>query len=455
MAYKREGPDLRQQTRAGGSIPGGETYKQEPHFIADSGRCVTASMAFPLASQFSGVTPVCEELGGASPAGRGLGTYGGFVGRLPKTPEIDPETGEISEAPAKPKTLEEKRRRKYRRGRAMAQLLQHKDLAGCHAWQQARCSPVGVHVKQGVERGGFFSNLQTCGLVHLCAHCQPKVAARRADEAQAAIDAWTAQGGAVLLVTLTLSHGPTDPLSATLGALKQAGQRVAQHRAWKAETARAGLIGRIVATEYTHGANGWHPHQHQLWFVRAGVDRGALEQALSSAWAASVAKAGGSASRAHGLRIDGGDKAARYVAGMKEGKAWTLADELTRSASKTGRNGGRSVWELLDVWDDRAQPEDDRLRAALLLREYARETKGTKALKWSPGLKARFAVQDVDDKELAERIEDPDTLPMAFVAPDDWPHVVRHRAQPDVLSAAEDGGAQAVRLLVAGLRGAG
>lgn len=383
----------------------------------------------------------------ATTPGPGLGIYGGFVR------QTDPETGEVQ---AEGDVKQAKRRRKYARARTMARLLQHKDLAGCHAWQTACHSPVAVHVKPSVERGGFFSGLQTCGLVHLCAHCQPKVAARRAREVQHAIDAWTAQGGEVLLVTLTLSHGPTDPLAATLGALKDAGRRAVRHRAWQEATRAAGLAGRIVATEYTHGANGWHPHQHQLFFVRAGIDRGALERELWRAWCASLQRAGATATREHGLRVDGGELAARYVAGMEEGgSTWTMADELTRSASKAGKGGGRSVWELVDVAADPAQTDEARAGAALLLREYARETKGTKALKWSPGLRARFGLGDVTDEELAEAPDDPDTLPMAFVAPDDWPHVLRHRAQPDVLTAAEDGGAQAVRVLVAGLRGAG
>ena len=70
-------------------------------------------------------------------------------------------------------------------------------------------------------------------------------------------------------------------------------------------------------------------------------------------------------------------------------------------------------------------------------------------------MRARYGLDDVTDAELAAAPDDPDTLPTAIVAPEDWPHVLRHRAQPDVLTAAEDGGAQAVRVLVAGLRGAG
>lgn len=377
-----------------------------------------------------------------------LGTYGGFV----RHTAIDPETGEILAPSPEALTPEKKRSRKYGRARAMAALLQSRDLAGCHAWMQSKASPVAVHTKPGTARSGFFTGLQSCGLVHLCAHCQPKIAARRAGEVQAAVDAWMAEGGAVLLVTLTLSHGRADPLAATLGALKGAGQRLARHRAFAAAARAVGLLGRIVATEYTHGANGWHPHQHQLWFVRADVDREALKAALDPAWSASLQRSGFTASEAHGVRVDGGERAAQYVAKMSTGDAWTLADELTRSGSKVGRNGSRSVWEILDTWADKGAEKADKAQAAALLHEYAAATRGTKALKWSPGLKKRFSLVEVADEVLAEEAQDETTRLVTLVEADDWRHVLRHRAQAGVLTVAEDHGARGVAELVQGLR---
>lgn len=376
-----------------------------------------------------------------------LGTYGETVGRS----TIDPDTGEILAPSSEPLTPEKKRSRKYSRARSMALLLQHKDLAGCHAWAQSKTSPVAVNVKRAVHRSGFFTGLQSCGLVHVCAHCQPKVAARRAGEVQAAVDAWTAEGGAVLLVTLTLSHGRADPLADTLGALKAAGRRLTQHRAFKSLAPAVGLVGRIVATEYTHGSNGWHPHQHQLWFVRSGLDLASVKGALDPVWQASLVKSGFTASDAHGVRVDGGERAAQYVAKMSTGETWGLADELVRSASKVGRNGSRSVWQILDTWADRLAPDADRGHAARLLREYADVTKGTKALTWSPGLKKRFDLAEVSDEVLAEEAQDETTRLVALIEAQDWPHVLRHRAQADVLTAAEDAGADGVAVLVGAL----
>lgn len=383
-----------------------------------------------------------------SPGGYALGTNGHTV----RHAQIDPDTGEILAPSPEVLTAENKRVRKYRRARSMAALLHHKDLLGCHAWVRSKLSPVAVHVKPAVKRSGFFTGLQTCGLVHLCAHCQPKIASRRAREVQHAIDAWTAQGGAVVMVTLTLAHGRADPLADTLGALKDAGQRMVRHRAFKALVPSVGLVGRIVATEYTHGANGWHPHQHQLWFVRSGVDREALKAVLDSVWAASLQRSGFTASEAHGVRVDGGERAAQYVAKMSSGEPWTLADELTRSGSKVGRNGSRSIWQILDTWADSHALKADRVQAALLLHEYAAATKGTKALTWSPGLKKRFDLAEVSDTVLAEEAQDETTMLVTLVEADDWRHVLRHRAQADVLTAAEDAGSAGVDRLVSGLK---
>lgn len=381
-----------------------------------------------------------------------LGTYGQTV----RQTAIDPDTGEILALSPEALTPEKKRARKYGRARAMAALLRCRYLAGCHAWMQSKTSPVAVHVKPGVARSASYSGLQSCGLVHLCAHCQPKIAARRAGEVQAAVDAWMAEGGAVLLVTLTLSHGRTDPLATTLGALKDAGQRLARHRSFATAARAVGLLGRIVATEYMHGANGWHPHQHQLWFVRSGVDQDALKAALDSAWSASLQRSGFSASEAHGVRVDGGEQAAQYVAKMSQGekkpKPWTMADETTRTGSKVGRNGSRSVWEILDTWADKGAEKADKAQAAALLHEYAAATRGTKALTWSPGLKKRFSLAEVADEVLAEEAQDETTRLVTLVEADDWRHVLRHRAQAGVLTVAEDHGARGVAELVQGLR---
>lgn len=379
-----------------------------------------------------------------------LGTYGQTVGQT----ATDPETGEIfspSEGTPLQLSVAARRARKYDRARVMARLLGHKDLAGCHAWARSLHEPVTVNAKLGVPRSGFFTNVQTCGLVHLCAHCQPKIAARRALEVKQAIDAHQAQGGQVVMVTLTLSHGRNDPLRSTLTALKLAGVKLAQHRAFKDLKASAGLVGRIVATEYTHGANGWHPHQHQLWFIRSGVSQDEMRDTLTPAWIASLKAAGFSASELRGVVVNGGEQAAQYVAKMATAGDWGLADEVVRASSKSGRGGSRSIWQMVDTLTDPQASHEARQLAEVLLREFASVVKGSKALTWSPGLKKRFLVVEVDDATLAEEAQEDDTYPLAHIEPTAWPVLVKFRVQAHVLTIAEDFGQIAVDALVSGL----
>lgn len=336
----------------------------------------------------------------------------------------------------------------------MAALLDHKDLTGCHRWARSSSELVAVARKPGGS--AYLGGVQRCGLVHLCSHCQGLIASRRAVEIQQAIDGWSAENGDVIMVTLTLSHGPAHPLADTLAALKGAGRRLAQHRAYKTAVAAAGFVGRVVATELTNGeANGWHPHQHQLWFVRRGVNQAELQAVLAEAWRASLAAEGFGASVAHGVKVNGAQRAAGYVAKMAAGDGWGMADEIARAASKTGRNGSHSIWQMVDVLGDAAAPQEAHQRAAQLLREYAAAIHGTRALSWSPGLKRRFEVAERTDTELADAEEQQGAELLALIEPDDWRMVARGQAQPDVLEAAERGGQMAVNALLQELRAAG
>ena len=35
---------------------------------------------------------------------------------------------------------------------------------------------------------------------------------------------------------------------------------------------RQGFKGLIRSLEVTHGANGWHPHTHELWFLKGSAE---------------------------------------------------------------------------------------------------------------------------------------------------------------------------------------
>ena len=102
-----------------------------------------------------------------------------------------------------------------------------------------------------------------------------------------------------------------------------------------------GELGRIRAFEVTHGRkgtnNGWHPHYHFLQFCQVKADAAQLmdwRTRLYLRWDACCQRAGlGSPSFAHGIDLQDGRKADRYIS------KWGLEDELTRGHTKKGQGG--------------------------------------------------------------------------------------------------------------------
>jgi hypothetical protein len=369
---------------------------------------------------------------------------------------VDSDTGEILYArQAHDCSLQvvrspaEKRALRYeRKAAAVAVLGKRHRVAACHTNPVKNATSVDVWAKQGVILPGHFQGLQTCALPWLCAVCAPKIAERRSAEIESAMTVCKVQGGQVLMPTFTVPHGRKDPLADTLDLIKKALRSMAMSRRYKQMQDRLGVVGRIIATEITHGeVNGWHPHFHELWFFeRADVDLVQLELELYRMWRVACVKFGlGEPSRKHGVVVQDGSRAAQYVAKMSD-KEWTLADEIAKASSKSGRKGSRSAWQLLDCMIDPDATPAHQKRAAALFREYAEATKGRRQLVWSPGLKKRYAIADLDDQELCAQVEE-DAVLIAQIPLDAWRAIRLQRMQAHILNAVQFG-AQAVNDLV-------
>lgn len=343
----------------------------------------------------------------------------------------------------------EKRVLRYeRKAAAVAVLGKRHRIAACHSNPIKNATTIDVWAKQGVALPGHFQGLQTCSLSWLCAVCSPKIAERRSSEIEYAMTVCKAQGGQVLMPTFTAPHGRKDPLIETLDLLKKALRSMSMSRRYKQLQKRLGVEGRIIATEITHGeANGWHPHFHELWFFeRAGVDLAALELELFQMWHAACLKFGlGAPSRKHGVVVQDGSRAAQYVSKMGH-KEWTLADEISKASSKGGRKGSRSAWELLDCMIDPDATPQHQKRAEGLFREYAEATKGRRQLSWSPGLKKRYVIAEMNDEELCAQ-EEEDSILIAQIPLDAWRAIRRQKMQVHILNAVQFG-AEAVNALV-------
>ena len=147
-----------------------------------------------------------------------------------------------------------------------------------------------------------------------------------------------------------------------------------------------GFKGLIRSLEVTHGANGWHPHTHELWFLKGSAE--GLQSLLAGLWVKACEKAGliavndeklVDAFMQHGVDVKEDVDCGDYLAKQDDSRRWGFAEELSKATSKAGRAKGVHPHHFLV----RKAPGD---RERYI--EYVQAMKGRRQLFWSNGLKA-------------------------------------------------------------------
>ena len=293
-----------------------------------------------------------------------------------------------------------------------------------------------------------FSGVITCGSVWHCPVCADRLTNERRRELQRALVINKKQGGEAYLATFTFPHDLALPLAEGVEKMQEAQKSMKGQRAYKKLLEAVDYIGTIKAVEVTYGENGWHPHVHMLILGRPGmIDE--LE-AIRAAWAGAVEKVGLGKVNQHGFDVRGGDYAAEYVA--KFGKEpsdqsrqavrawWTAAHELTKGHTKQGqRMHGATPFTLL-----RWFVEDGDGQAGALFQEYAEVFKGRRQLHYSPGLKAKL---DLFELEVPKAEKEP-SVKLLRIDTEEWSAILRHNARWQILYTAERYGAEAVTELI-------
>lgn len=389
--------------------------------------------------------------------GHSLGIYAKYK---PKVEKVDPETGEITGND--PMTTRVQRFMlqavarslfpKSRLDKCLRIRASHKPV-----WSRD-VIPQQIKVWQSVEhKTTHYTGLQTCGSVWRCPVCSAKIAERRRVEILQAMDAHKAAGGCVNLLTLTCPHQAKDNLGDLLAKQAKALNNFWKDRVVKGILAEMGTIGQIRALEVTHGRlsdqnNGWHPHYHVLMFQGVGVDLGRFDQAqmtdwqvkLYLRWAARCVAAGlGEPSYAHGLKLDDGSKAAKYVS------KWGLEDEMTKGHTKKALHGETPFDFLRAVLLDKSDKQ-----AAALFVEFAKTFEGKRQLHWSKGLKKRYAVTDKTDDALAAETDDKARM-LGMITLDQWRDVLAVEGRAVVLSVAASAGWDGVTAYLDSIKGLG
>lgn len=382
---------------------------------------------------------------------------------------IDEKTGEIQRFRLDERRREyvqerdeETARTEARSGRYSLQgearrLLRGQETPRGSAWRVVDCfrrrvaEDVAVLHSPKINRA-HFGNLRICGSVWTCPVCAAKVGEHRKSEVVQACDTHKAAGGGLYMVTLTFAHKREDNVAELVKRLRSALTWFRMQSRYKKLVQYVDFVGLIRALEVTHGeANGWHPHVHELWLLKAPLSRAALrvvQSSLFELWRDACARAGlGLPNRKAGVTIIEAESAQEYVTKFGRDPKWGAASELTKAHVKRGRAKGRTPFDLL------RESADGNLRAGLLFREFATAFFGSRQLFWSPGLKAAFGVAELSDEELAAMQEEEARL-LVRVSAEQWRSVL---AQPFdsrslLLDLAERGGADAVTLYLDGLK---
>ena len=281
------------------------------------------------------------------------------------------------------------------------------------------------------RKKAHFGNLQRCGSVWTCPICAAQITEGRRLEVKSGFTNWLNGGGSVYMATFTNPHHYGDNLEHQLSGQKKAFKKFWEKTKVVKMLKCLGYKGRIVATEVTHGVNGWHPHYHVILFFNHEINIQGLQSFLAIEWQDACRKAGMKIpSLEHGVDVRDGTYADKYIS------KWGLEHEVTKGHVKKGREGSLTPFDLLRQSED--NPHYQRL-----FKEYADAFKGKHQLFWSKGLKKLLEVDVKTDEELATET-DKDSVLVDEMDVTIFELVNKYRKHPDVLHAVEldkmDGG---------------
>lgn len=297
----------------------------------------------------------------------------------------------------------------------------------CMCLRKVNGSNVEVHRHIKTDKA-FYSGLWVCSSVWLCPVCAAKISERRRLEMEQGFKFHKEEGGKIAMLTLTFRHKKTDRLKDTMAKFAEATKKFMSGKAYNTIRLEMGLIGRIRVFEVTYGKNGFHPHIHMALFYMNDVDLKRIEKRMFSLWEKACLKVGLSANEKHGLDLQPGEEAEKYLS--KHG-TWSLGQELSKSHIKKAKNESMSPFDFL-----RKYLEEENEKYLKLFKEYAECFKGKRQVQWSPGLKERYLIIEKTDEQLAtEQTEQADILGMLTY--EDWKVILRKDARAKFLDCVE------------------
>jgi hypothetical protein len=288
------------------------------------------------------------------------------------------------------------------------------------------------------HQSASYGNLATCGSVWACPVCCAKIQERRRPELAKLVDWAYMNGLEPQMITFTFPHTRFDSLADLLSKQRLAFKRLRSGKLWQAFKVKYGYVGLVRSLELTHGANGWHPHTHELFITEklVGADKANFVDFIRGQWIKACKSAGLldisdevalAAFSAHSVDVRFQVNSSDYLAKQDSARSWGIERELTASRSKKGK--GVHPHEFLV----RAAPGDKDLYV-----EYVQSMKGQRQLYWSTGLKKLAEVEERTDEETAEAVEEQAYI-LGALSSDQWRLVRGNEARGELLNAAENG----------------
>lgn len=285
---------------------------------------------------------------------------------------------------------------------------------------------------------GYFTGLQTCGSVWTCPICANRIQEQRRGEIAQAMRFLCSekQSKQAVMITFTFPHKIDDKLKDLLDKFSKALHDFKSGNAFTLFKKRYGFAGLIRSLEITRGANGWHPHTHELFFIDKKIDQLEFKEWLQNRWLTMCAKSGlvdinddtkVDAFLKHSIDVKFNCSTSDYLAKFDNTNHWGVDREIAKASSKQGKKNGLHPFELASQ------------NYSTLFIEYTDAIKGKAQLFWSRGLKEKVGLFDITDEEIAEKEIKEDDEVIGFLRKiEDWKIVTAYELRSKILEMIED-----------------
>lgn len=292
-------------------------------------------------------------------------------------------------------------------------------------------SNVELLKKKGAERA-HYKGLQTCGSPWSCEICAIKISEYRKNELSELIDAALAAGKFIYMLTTTLPHYSHESCQNVLDKFNKSTATMKRQRSlkgnprfmpWGELMKHYQNDGYVITKEVLFGCNGWHIHSHGLFIFDKKIK--SLVQAREDFWEcwlkacdltfqiADYPKHVLKGFYEKSIRLDhlSGDAnkivseymtKAGVVTKERQLEEWKMEHEMTKGHLKKSESHSFTPFGILDLI---RKMEPSSKEAKFLKRKYYDYTqafKGTSFVRWSPGLRSKYAIENKTDEEIVK-----------------------------------------------------